>query len=356
MKQEEVIYKASNGTLVNTNIIRETYATNDEWKENRCKGIGASEVPSVIGINEYQSLFDWWQIRKGLKPAPESNESMERGHFMEDAVAQYFEYKSGLKVHKNSAGNDVYYHKDFPWRRVTPDRIGDLSRRTFDFSKRFLLECKTYRGYISDNNYPRKWRAQLMYQLGVTGCRVGYIAWIDSDLILGYDKIEFNQDEFDSICSAVDAAWHYCIEGDVEPDPVTASDYKQKYPAHTPEKSIEMSGELQSSIEHIQLLDEQIKGLKEERERLADTVKMAMTDAEFATDPAGVVLCTYKASKTFDEQRLLQEHSDLYVKYQKLTEPVFDKEAFKKGEGSKMYAEYCTIPGSRSLRFPREKK
>lgn len=351
MKRISITYR-DKGKDICTDIIKETYNDDEEWKEYRKNGIGASEVPTIIGLNNYQTLYQWWRIRKGLDPEQPHNEAMDRGHVMEDAVARYFEIKTGLKVNDNSANNDVYYHKDYPWRRVTPDRIGDLGKRTFDFSKRFLLECKTYRGYITDGDYPRKWRAQVMYQLGVTGCKVGYIAWVDSDLTLGFDKIEFVKEEFDSICNAVDSVWKYCIEGDVEPDAKTADDYKRKFPKHVDGKAVEFVLDMQENIENIQRLNEEIKALEEQRDALADIVKVALEDAEIATDAAGVQLCSYKASSSFNEAELKEKNPTLYNKYMV---KVFDKTAFKKGEGDKAYKEFCTTTGSRVLRFPKKK-
>ena len=66
-------------------------ATHEEWLEERSKGIGSSEVGTIMGVNHFDTPYRLWRRKVGIDGPVESNEAMEMGHLLEPAVAQRFE-------------------------------------------------------------------------------------------------------------------------------------------------------------------------------------------------------------------------------------------------------------------------
>ena len=42
------------------------YKSREEWVANRSLGIGASEVGTMLGINEWETPYQLWRRKKGL--------------------------------------------------------------------------------------------------------------------------------------------------------------------------------------------------------------------------------------------------------------------------------------------------
>lgn len=330
-----------------------TPKTEDAWKKCREEGIGSSEAGTILGLNKFQTLHQWWRIKTGRDPQPDTNDAMARGHEMEDAVAQGFARKTGAEIIKASAANIIYYDAEHPHRRVTPDRfcwIPDMPKDRKRLDNKFILECKTYRGHIKDGDYPRYWYVQVMYQIGVCGCPYGYIAWVDSDLDVQFVRIDFNQEDFDAICAVVDSVWETNIKQDIEPDPTNFSDIVSRFPKEDEGKAVQFDLSLANKVARYTEIAAEIKELENEQTGIKDAIALAMGDAEVAKDAAGVTLCTFKASRTFDGEMLLREDPRTYYSFCTNPQPQFDKAAFKRAMGSKVYNKYCVGIGSRTMR------
>ena len=80
----------------NYTIIRP--ATHEEWLKARELGIGSSDVGTILGVNKYDTPYMLWRRKVGIDPPVEQNDAMLWGHLLEDAIARYFELKSGKTV------------------------------------------------------------------------------------------------------------------------------------------------------------------------------------------------------------------------------------------------------------------
>ena len=54
-------------------------ATHEEWLEERSKGIGSSEVGTIMGVNHFDTPYRLWRRKVGIDGPVESNEAMEMG-------------------------------------------------------------------------------------------------------------------------------------------------------------------------------------------------------------------------------------------------------------------------------------
>ena len=61
-------------------------ATHEEWLEERSKGIGSSEVGTIMGVNHFDTPYRLWRRKVGIDGPVESNEAMEMGHLLDHII------------------------------------------------------------------------------------------------------------------------------------------------------------------------------------------------------------------------------------------------------------------------------
>lgn len=148
----------------------------NEWLRQREKGIGSSEVGTILGLNPFETPYQLWRRKKGLDAPKQESFAMKAGHYLEDAVSLFYHDETGKDIIKRSAGDYLIVDDEKPFLRVSPDRtywIPDMPRN--DHNKG-ILECKTTQMEIDENSVPQHWFAQLQYQLGVAGLPQGALA------------------------------------------------------------------------------------------------------------------------------------------------------------------------------------
>lgn len=299
--------------------------SHEEWLAERAKGIGASEVSAVIGINPWETPFSLWLKKTGQVPPTEENDAMRRGHYLEDAVVQWWMHETGEQVIKASAADIIYVHPDYPFMRVTPDRIVKGRKK--------LLEVKSTAINMGDE-IPNHYLCQVQYQMYVTGIHEAELIYIQGGLTFGRFKVDYDEEFAEYLAGEVTRFWNNCVLGGEEPEAISVADLAVKVPRSTPDKPIEADPKALEDIASLREKKAQYEALGKEIEGLQDSLKMYMEDCEAITDTDGNVLVTWKSGKdrtSFDSKSFAAENPDLYDKYCK------------------------TVPGSRSFLLKKQK-
>jgi len=141
-----------------------------EWLELRGKGIGASDIPAIIGISPYKTPYQLWAEKRGeVKPSP-MGPAAQRGVLLEDSVAKWYEQEKNVKVRLS---NGVVRLKKHPWAMASLDRtiVGTDG----------LLEIKTSASpRWTLYPVPPEVVAQVQWQMMITGA-----PWVDVAALLG---------------------------------------------------------------------------------------------------------------------------------------------------------------------------
>lgn len=289
----------------------------EEWLKTRESGIGSSEVATVVGLNPWETPYQLWRRKRGLDAPKEENFAMKAGHYLEDAVAQFWQDETGQDVIKSSAGDWLIVNNDKPYLRVSPDRTYWLAGKTRNNANKGILECKTTQLSIDPNDIPKHWFCQVMYQLGVAELTHGSLAWLSSGREFGYKDLKFVPSFYEWLVEEVDKFWHENVIGGVEPSAVSVKDVLLKYNRHTDGKTIEVSEALFRDYQDLKDVRKQIEVLEERKETLEGRLKLAFADAEAITYE-GDTLATWKApkpSKKFDAKLFQSEHKDICEPY-----------------------------------------
>ncbi len=291
--------------------------TREEWLECRKSGIGSSEIATIVGLNPWETPYQLWRRKLGIDPPQEENFAMKAGHYLEDAVAQFWHDETGQDIIKSSAGDWLIRDNDRPFLQVSPDRTYWLLDMPRNNSNKGILECKTTQKTIDGDDLPKHWFCQVQYQLGVAGYEHGSLAWLCSGREFGYRDLSFVADFYGWLVEEAERFWKDNIQGKQEPSAVSVQDVLLKYNRHTDGKSIEVSDEVFDAWKDLKDLRKQIDALEERRETLEGRIKLAFGDAE-SISYGGDTLATWKAPKAsvkFDYKAYQKDHADLCKPY-----------------------------------------
>lgn len=291
-------------------------ASREEWLEVRKSGIGSSEVATIVGLNPWETPYQLWRRKVGLDAPKEENFAMRAGHYLEDAVSQFWHDATGRDIIKRSAGDWIIRDNDRPYLQVSPDRTYWLGSSRAN-SDKGILECKTTQMSIDDNDIPKHWFCQVQYQLGVAGYEQGSLAWLCSGREFGYMDIAIVPDFYGWLIEEVERFWVDNIQGGKEPDSVSVADILLKYNRHTNGKSIEVSDDIFAAYSQLKDVRKELAALDERKEALEAQIKLAFTDAEAITYD-GQTIATWRApkpSRKFDAKAFQAAHPEEAEKY-----------------------------------------
>jgi putative phage-type endonuclease len=159
----------------------------EDWLTFRLRGVGASEVGAVMGLDDYTSSLELFYRKIGDLPMMDF-ESMAAfmGRELEDLIAtlwQYWEgedrgeeamianYREGRIVRRCQRVNAYIQNPDFPWMFVSLDR----KIMAHDGRREGALELKSIGKWEADKwevGIPPKWVTQMNAQMGV--CEFDY--------------------------------------------------------------------------------------------------------------------------------------------------------------------------------------
>jgi putative phage-type endonuclease len=196
-------------------IILPECAGQEAWLAGRRGGVGGSEVGALIGVSEYETAFTVWDTKMNGGKDLSGQAAVEWGHRLEDVVALKAAEELGL-VSRFAGG--LWSRKDNGILRVTPDRFACRPR---SWKAVGVIECKTagddeywVSGTIHPGGHgtgmaPLSYQAQLQWQLGILGLKVGWLACF----VLGSERqfflveIHFDAEWFAEMVDAAERFW-----------------------------------------------------------------------------------------------------------------------------------------------------
>ena len=289
----------------------------EEWLEHRKTGIGSSEVATIVGLNPWETPYQLWRRKLGLDPAKDETFAMKAGHYLEDAVAQFWHDETGCEIIKRSSGDWLIANKERPYLQVSPDRTYWLPGMTKNNTNKGILECKTTQSQIDADDLPKPWFCQVQYQLGVAELEHGSLAWLCSGREFGYKDMEFVPDFFAWLVEEVDKFWRDNILGRQEPSVHSVQDILLKYARHTDGKVTEVSEDVYNAYSELKEVRDQVAALEERKISLEERLKFAFGDAE-AISYGGKTLATWKTPKPsnkFDAKAFQEANPELAKNY-----------------------------------------
>ncbi len=229
--------------------------------EDRSKmyGIGASDVPTILGINPFQTPLELFNRLTGISEPVEQSEAMYWGKKHEQTIAERFSEDHGVKL---MAYKKRYHSKKCPFFSCELDRI--------IVSSDTVVECKSVTAYKakewggSDTEMPSYIIAQVMAQLGLSERKSAWVACLIGGNDYREKFITFDAEFYNSIEEKAIEFWSM-VESNTPPMVMLGDDdaILALHPKNNEEvQSIE---EMNASIALLQETKAHIKTLEDEK-------------------------------------------------------------------------------------------
>lgn len=292
-------------------LINITTISHDEWLELRKKSIGGSDAAAACGASPWKSRLELYAEKKGMIPDKETNESMRRGIYLEEYVAQRFEEETGKKVRRD---NFMYEDDKSPYLTCNIDRVivGENS----------ALECKTASDFIDYDveagEIPIQYYYQLQHYMMIMGYEYMYIAFSTS-FKFAWQKVDRNDAFIEEMRSQELDFWINYVKAGHRPE-VDASEsamdtVRELYPNEV------ANTELYLPVDDLAKDYFTYASAKKHAEEQMNFIKAQICDklGEFEKGSSDGYRFSWKSQPktTLDGKRLLADHPEIYAQYAK---------------------------------------
>lgn len=297
---------------------RLTFTDRDQWLAARTQGIGASEVATIVGLNPWETPYQLWRRKVGLDAPKPENTAMATGHILEDGVAQFWARATGREIIRNSRPDFMFVDAQHHELRVSPDRTYWLGGTRNDDNKG-ILECKTTRLVIDQDDIPRHWFVQVQMNLGVARYTQGSLAWLSAakGFEFDYRDLQFVPEFYEWLKHETLRFWHDNVLGGVEPPAVSPQDVILKYDHSTAGLTATADEDTYRAYCDLKEVRREIDALEDRKADLEGKLKAAFKDAEaLAYNGETIATCrSPKPTRRFDVYRFQAEHADTAAQY-----------------------------------------
>ena len=279
-------------------------------QEERMGYIGGSDIAAILGQSRWKTPYRLWAEKTGKITMPDlSNcEAVEMGNRLEQFVADIFSDKTGKQVRR---APKMYRHLKYPFLVANVDRLivgGDE-----------LLECKTCSAYKLEeweNKIPREYVLQVIWYLGITGRKRGWIACLIGGQKFDYKPIDFDAELFEIMLEKALKFWDM-VQKEVPPMILPEDDTTlgELYPTHT-EDFVEMQ-DMNERVAYLQEIKMHIDEMTKEKREIETELKTIIKDKMGVLTDKYKVTWKAQTSRRLDTDLIKTECPEIAEKYMK---------------------------------------
>lgn len=281
-----------------------------EWREERKKTIGCSEIAAVLGLNPWKSAFAIYQEKRGEAPDTIETDVMTWGKQMELSLRQAYSDLSGRSVR---IPETILINPKFPFIGASLDGIADGR----------VVEIKTSRsaagwGAAGTSEIPEYYQTQVQGYLAVTELPVADVIVSISGAPPVIYEVPEDKELQGMITEACREFWQRVVDGN-PPEIVTYADASARFGKSAATGIVYASDEAILQAAELKIVKEELKVLEAREEDLKAKIIVALGEnGDALVDTNGQTLVTYRLAKgreTFDSKQLKTDDPVLYSKY-----------------------------------------
>lgn len=281
--------------------------THQEWLEDRRKGIGGSDVATILGLNKWKSAYQLWLEKTGQVELDETDsEPAYWGNVLEEVVAKEFQERTGKKVRRR---NQVFEHPKYPFLRANIDRdvVGENA----------ILECKTANAFLAKDwegdEIPLSYLCQVQHYMSVLGRKRAYIAVLIGGQRFVWKQIDRDDELIDMITQKLVSFWEKNVVEGIEPQidgSAAASDFLKEHYAEEGTKEIQLPQSYDDYAESLATLKQSKKEIESEISKLENQIKneLGKNDAVIGISPKFVISWKNFSVKRLDRKALEKKY------------------------------------------------
>lgn len=290
----------------------------EEWLAVRRQGIGGSDVPTMLGLDEYQSELDLYLDKIGASGREDEQiEAALWGNLLEDPVAQ--EWARRQKVRVRRVG--TIEHVDRAWQRINLDRRVTGCRE----HARCALEVKTRSAFKASEwsrGVPDDVEAQCQWGLAVTGMDATHVAALIGGQRLVSYVIKPDLELIDWLTAIGERFWRDHVQALVPPE-ISSADLLAAWLAKLdvdPATTLDLTGEPADGLRALLARRADLKDRVKELEEIDQELKL-LAGERAVVQVDGEKAFTYKTvrARRFSTSEFAAEHPDLYERFRRVS-------------------------------------
>lgn len=177
-----------------------------QWHEFRSKGIGSSDIATIMGVSPFGDIYTLWLDKTNQLPEEKKfkgNWATERGSRLEPIVREKYEKQMGLKF-----PDDIAIHKEFTFMRCSFDGINHDIKRVLEIKCPGKIAHQTaLMGKVPDYYYP-----QCQWLLMVSGYNdLDYVSWDGESEDLVIVRVNADKEYQSKMIEAAKSFWDLVI-------------------------------------------------------------------------------------------------------------------------------------------------
>lgn len=267
------------------------------WLAARMTGIGASDMPAILGLSKYTSELELFLTKTGqIAVEDEENEAAEWGLELEGKILSAFGRRTGRVVtHAGSLLRSTAY----PWALATLDGWQHVPGR----SRAVPVECKLTGAFGRDwdTGVPEYFMPQVQQQILVTGADMASFACLINGTRLVHADVERDENMIAKIIESGERFWA-AVQGAADaplPDGSKSAGWalNQLYKDTDPEKTVMLDWGHVELAERYAACQARCRELEAEQDRIEQLVQATMGDGELAVLPGDNGGWTWKLKK-----------------------------------------------------------
>ncbi len=284
----------------------------EEWKEQRRRGLGGSDIAALLGLSKWKTPLQLYLEKIGEYKEDINSESAYWGTLLEDVVAREFSIRTGKKVHRV---NRILIHPEYDYL------IANIDRRVV--GEDAILEVKTTSTFNKEqwegDQIPNAYILQVMHYLNITGASKAYFAVLIGGQKFIWKEIERDEELIQMVQEREIEFWENHV---LKENPPNASAYddellKKLYPEAKQEESVPLPSEVDQAVEEIKIYSEQLKEIETKKKERENRIKELLRDHESGYTHHFIVNWKNITSNRLDTKKLKSEHPEIVEKFQK---------------------------------------
>ena len=264
----------------------------DEQRAKRHEGIGASDTPIIMGYSTYKTPYQLYLEKIGaIEPDNEMTEQQYWGNALEPIIIKRFAEENDVQV----TFPDTVYHPEYPFIFANLDGWIESENAIVEAKSANSFQRKEWDMALTDG-IPLVYLIQVAKQCLITNATRGYCAVLIGGM--EYKQFIYERDAaLEELILKADLDFWHCVQNRIEPDPISTSDCRLKFPKPHPDKVVQSNFRTANALVGLMNVKASIKDLNETEDKMKMELMSHMGDAEYLVGQEGEMLATWKATK-----------------------------------------------------------
>ncbi len=264
----------------------------DEQRSKRHDGLGASDTPIIMGYSTYKTPYQLYLEKIGAIESEEDiTEQQYWGNALEPLIIQRFAEDNDVLV----TFPDTVYHPDYPFIFANLDGWIDIENAVVEAKSANSFQRKEWDMALTDG-IPLVYLIQIAKQCLITDATRGYCAVLIGGM--EYKQFIYERDAaLEALILQADIDFWDCVIRRVEPDPISTSDCRLKFPKPHPDKVAHCNFRTMGALMELARVKASIKELTEQEDKFKMHLMSHIGNAEYLLGEEGEIIATWKATK-----------------------------------------------------------